>query len=207
MNRQLLRLYLVTDFPDRYPNGLLAGVEAALDGGATMVQYRAETGSGRELYETALALRNLLSERGVPLIINNRLDLALAVDADGLHLGQLDLPAFVARRLLGLEKILGLSITAREQLAEVDANAIDYLGVGPVFPTVSKDDAAPALGLEGLREIAKIIDLPIVAIGGIHEDNTSQIMQAGADGIAVVSVFSRNNDPAAVARRLRQRLD
>lgn len=196
-------LYLVTDQADRYAHGLLAGVDAAVAGGATIVQYRATRGSQREHYETAVALHALLDPRRVPLIINDRLDLALAVGAEGLHLGQNDLPVAVARRLLGPGRLLGLSITAAGQLEGFDPAGVDYLGIGPVFPTHSKTDAAPALGLATLATLTARSPLPVVAIGGISLGNTPAVLAAGVAGIAVVSALSLAPDPAAAARALR----
>lgn len=196
-------VYLVTDAPERYAHGLLAGVEAALAGGVSLVQYRASTGTRRHLYETACVLRDLLRPRQVPLIINDQVDLALAVDADGVHVGQNDLPSDVVRRLIGPNKTLGLSITAPEQLDTVPPQTVDYLGLGPVFPTNSKDDAAPALGLEQLARLTARCTLPTVAIGGISLENASAVFAAGVDGLAVVSALSLATDPAAAARALR----
>jgi thiamine-phosphate pyrophosphorylase len=196
-------LYLVTDAPERYTRGLLAGVEAAVAGGASIVQYRATTGTRRHLYETACALRDLLRPRRVPLIINDQVDLALAVDAEGVHVGQNDLPVEAVRRMLGLGKLLGLSITAPEQLDSIQPKTVDYLGIGPVFPTISKDDAAPALGLEPFARLTARTSLPVVAIGGISLENASSIFAAGAAGLAVVSALSLATDPTAAARALR----
>jgi thiamine-phosphate pyrophosphorylase len=196
-------VYLVTDAPERYTGGLFAGVEAAISGGASIVQYRATTGTRRHLYETALALRDLLRSHHVPLIINDQADLALAVDADGVHVGQNDLPAQVVRRMIGPGKLLGLSITAPEQLETIPIKTVDYLGLGPVFPTISKDDAAPALGLEQLARMTSRTTLPTVAIGGISLENASSVFAAGVDGLAVVSALSLATDPAAAARALR----
>jgi len=195
-------LYLVTDAPERYPHGLLAAVEAAVAGGASIVQYRAVTGTRRHLYETACALRDLLRPHHVPLVINDQIDLALAIDADGVHVGQNDLPAGVARRLIGPQKLLGLSITAPGQLDGVRPDTVDYLGIGPVFPTISKDDAAPALGLEQLAGLTARTSLPVVAIGGINLANAPAVFAAGVAGIAVVSALSLVADPAQAARAL-----
>jgi len=195
-------LYLVTDAPERYPHGLLAGVEAAVAGGASIVQYRATTGTRCHLYETALALRDLLRPRQVPLIINDQVDLALAIDADGVHVGQNDLPVAIVRRLIGPDKLLGLSITAPGQLYTLPPKTVDYLGIGPVFPTISKDDAAPALGLDQLALLTARTALPVVAIGGIGLENASAVFATGVAGLAVVSVLSRAADPAAIARAL-----
>lgn len=198
-------VYLVTDVPERYVSaGLLGNVKAAVDGGATVVQYRAPGASGRELFRTATALRGLLRPRGVPLIINDRVDVALAIDADGVHVGQGDLPVQEVRRLIGPDKIVGLSITDEAQLEHVPAGAVDYLGVGPVYPTGSKDDAAPALGLEALRRIAARSALPVVAIGGISLERAPAVFAAGVAGVAVVSAFSYSEKPDEVARALRR---
>lgn len=196
-------VYLVTDAPERYAHGLLAGVEAALAGGVSIVQYRAATGTRRHLYETARALRDLLRSHRVPLIINDKVDLALAVDADGVHVGQNDLPAEVVRRLIGPGKLIGLSITTPEQLDGIPPKTVDYLGLGPVFPTISKDDAAPALGLEQLARMTAHCALPTVAIGGISLENAPAVFAAGVNGLAVVSALSLATDPAAAARALR----
>jgi thiamine-phosphate pyrophosphorylase len=197
-------LYLVTDAPERYACGLLAGIEAAVAGGASIVQYRATTGTRRHHYETACALRDLLRPRHVPLIINDQVDLALAIDADGVHVGQNDLPVDVVRRIIGPGKLLGLSITAPAQLDAIPPKTVDYLGIGPVFPTISKDDAAPALGLEQFARLTARSALPVVAIGGISCENAPAIFAAGAAGLAVVSALSLAPDPAAAARALRK---
>jgi thiamine-phosphate pyrophosphorylase len=197
-------LYLVTDTPERYQGGLLAGVEAAVAGGASIVQYRAITGTRRQLYETARALHNLLRPRGVPLIINDQVDLALAIDAEGVHVGQNDLPVEIVRQMIGPKKLLGLSITAAAQLDAIPAKTVDYLGIGPVFPTISKDDAAPALGLEQLAWLTARTTLPVVAIGGISLENAAAVFATGVAGLAVVSALSLVTDPSAAARSLRQ---
>lgn len=196
-------VYLVTDAPAAYAHGLLANVEAAVAGGASVVQYRATSGTKRELYDTACALHDLLRPRGVPLIINDHLDLALAVDAEGLHVGQNDLPIAVARRLLGRGRLLGLSITAASQMTAFDPADVDYLGVGPVYATISKADAAPALGLEALAAITAKSPLPVVAIGGISLERAPAVFATGVAGVAVVSAVSYAADPAAAARALR----
>ena len=192
-------VYLVTDAPERYASGMLTGVEAAIAGGATIVQYRATTGTRREQFLAALALRDLVRARHVPLIINDQVDLALAVNADGVHVGQSDLPVDVTRRLVGPTKRIGLSITDAAQLDGLPA-AVDYIGVGPVFPTGTKPDAAPALGLDALRQIKAASPVPVIAIGGIDLANVAAVFATGVDGVAVVSAFSRSADPAAVAR-------
>jgi len=196
-------VYLVTDAPERYANGLLKGVEDALAGGVSIVQYRATTGSRRYQYETALALHKLASSHRVPFIINDQVDLALAVDADGVHVGQNDLPADVVRQLIGPGKLLGLSITTPEQLDSIPPKTVDYLGLGPIFPTISKDNAAPAIGLEQLAWMTAHTTLPTVAIGGISLENAHAVFAAGVAGLAVVSALSLSPNPADSAKALR----
>jgi len=193
-------LYLVTDEPEAYSSNLFDGVDAAIAGGVTMVQYRATKGSGRFLYETARTLAERLRKHSIPLIINDRLDLALAVNADGLHLGQNDIPVDVARCLLGKQAILGLSITDPDQLKAVDFDLVDYIGAGPVFSTATKTDAAPAIGLEVLARITRRSKVPVVAIGGIHHSNAKAVFDTGVAGLAVVSALSRTASPKQAAR-------
>ena len=196
-------LYLITDAPASYRHGFLASIEAAIAGGVTIVQYRSDAKSKRELYETALPLRDLLKRLDVPLIINDHVDLALALDADGVHVGQNDLPAAIVRKLIGPRKLLGLSATTREQVLAADAAILDYLGLGPVFATQTKLDAAPATGLATLAALAALSPLPTVAIGGITPDNAPSIFAAGVTGIAIVTALSRAEDIRAAARALR----
>ena len=196
-----LRLCLVTD------RGLAAGRSvidialAAVRGGATMVQLREKDATTRAFVETARALKAALAPLGAPLAINDRLDVALAVDADGLHVGQNDMPVEAARRLLGPDKFIGLSITAVDQALRPDAAAADYLGVGPIFAQSTKPDAAAPLGLDGLRRPRSLTGKPIVAIGGLTPDNSAPVLAAGADGLAVVSAIVAAADPEAAARR------
>ena len=196
-----LRLCLVTD------RGLAAGrsvVEIALAaarGGATMVQLREKEATTRAFVEQARALKAALAPLGVPLAINDRLDVALAVDADGLHVGQDDMPVEEARRLMGPGKFIGLSITAVDQVLRPDAEAADYLGGGPIYAQRTKEDAAAPLGVEGLRRARSLTRKPIVAIGGLTPDNSAPALAAGADGLAVVSAIVAAADPEAAARR------
>lgn len=201
-----LSLYLVTDQALCGPRGLVATVEAALRGGVTALQYRAKAIEMRDAIAEASALAALAREAGIPFIINDRLDLALAVDADGLHVGQSDMPPALARRCLAPGKILGLSVTTEAELSTIDGAVIDYVGLGPVFATATKSDAAPALGLDLFRRLRQAIDLPVVAIGGIDLQRTADVIAAGADGIAVVSAICAALDPAAAARDLQQRI-
>ncbi|MEM9981767.1 MAG: thiamine phosphate synthase, partial [Bacteroidota bacterium] len=178
-------------------------VAQAIKGGVSMVQLREKTASTRDFYEVALRLRQLTQAKGVPLIINDRLDIALAVEADGLHIGQQDLPFAVARRLLGDDKIIGLSVETVEQAKAAQHLPVDYLGISPVFITATKTDIASPLGLVGLKTIASFTRHPLVGIGGIDQENVAQVIQAGAQGIAVVSAIMASLQPKEAAQQLR----
>jgi thiamine-phosphate pyrophosphorylase len=200
--RFALDLYLVTDRVQCARRGLERVVAEAVAGGVTLVQLRDDETPASELVDLACRLKALLAPAGVPLIVNNRLDVAVAAGADGAHVGQGDDPAREVRALLGPEAILGLSITDPAQLAAVDASIVDYLGVGPVFATATKADAAPAMGLAGLSATRAGTSLPVVAIGGIDAANAAEVVRAGADGIAVVSAICSAAAPRAAAARL-----
>ena len=164
-----LSLYLVTDPQVAEGNSFLEVIEDAVKGGVTLVQLREKDCSSREFYDKALAIKHLLSSYDVPLIINDRLDIALAVDADGLHIGQEDIPYDVARKILGPDKIIGLSVENKTDALRANKLDIDYIGISPVFSTPTKIDTAPALGLEGSRLINSISKHPSVGIGGIQD--------------------------------------
>ncbi len=201
-----LRLHLVTDAALCGPRGVEAVVAAAVRGGATCVQLREKQLDTRSFVERARALKALLAPLGAPLIINDRLDVALAVGADGVHVGQSDLPPEDVRRLMP-HALIGLSVENPEQVRAAADMPVDYLGVSPVFSTPSKLDTAPALGLEGLRAMRALTDLPLIAIGGIDLNNAAQVLAAGADGLAVVRALCAAPDPAAAAQALRQLTD
>lgn len=194
-------LHLVTDSALCGPRGVLAVVEAAVRGGVRVVQLREKTLATRAFVERARALKALLAPRGVPLIVNDRLDVALASGADGVHLGQDDLSPEDVRRWLP-HALVGLSIERAEQLAEAERLPVDYYGASPVFATTTKTDTAAALGLDGLRALRARCTRPLVAIGGIDAHNAAAVMAAGADGLAVVSALCAAPDPEAAARRL-----
>lgn len=175
---------------------------AAIEGGVSIIQYRDKNASSRTLLNRAYALRKLTKESGALLIINDRIDIALAVGADGVHLGQDDLPYGDARRILGDAHIIGISATCLEEATAAAGSGADYIGLGPIFPTSSKDDAAPPIGIEGLASVRKSVDVPIVAIGGITVDNIEEVVSAGSDGIAVISAVAAANDMAGSARIL-----
>lgn len=202
--RAQLAVYLVTD-PGLVPaERLVDTVLAAVAGGVTMVQLRDKAASTRSLLEAARALKAVLQPRGVPLIVNDRADVALAADADGLHVGQSDLPVADARRLLGADRILGVSLEALDDAP----GAADYGAVSPVFSTPTKTDTAPPLGLEGIRDLrARHPALPLVGIGGLHAQNARAARAAGVDGVAVVSAILGRPDITAAAAELAAALE
>lgn len=198
-------LHLVTDRALCGPRGLEAVVAAAVAGGVTHVQLREKQAEPREFLALARALHARLRAAGVPLIINDDLDVALACGAEGLHLGQQDLPVAEARRRLP-QALIGLSIETEAQLQQAEAAGCpcDYYGASPVFATTSKADAAPPLGLDGLARLRGLTARPLIAIGGIHGGNAAAVRAAGADGLAVVSALCAAADPAEAARALRR---
>ena len=195
-----LRLCLVTDRRLAGGRPLRDIVAAAVRGGATMVQLREKEATTRAFLEEARALKAMLQPLGVAFVVNDRLDIALAIDADGLHVGQDDMPVAEARRLLGPDRIIGLSITEPAQALRADAAAADYLGVGPVYAQQTKEDAAAPLGIEGFRPARRLTRAPIVVIGGLTPENSAPLLAAGADGLAVVSAIGGASDPERAAR-------
>ena len=201
-----LRVYLVAD-PEQASSGLEATVAAALDGGVTAVQLRAKSMTDSESIALARRLKKMCDAAGATFLINDRVDIALAVDAEGVHLGVDDLPLETARRILGPDKVIGFS-PEFDQQAEGARNAgADYLGVGPVFGTTSKSDAGQAVGLETLRRRVELAGIPVIGIGGISAGNAPGVMQTGAAGVAVVSAILRAADPRSAAAELRAAVD
>ena len=202
MNACNLHLYLVLDAA--CGERLLAVAEAALQGGVSVLQLRGHktAWSKRVWYDTALAVKARCTAHQVPFIINDQVDIALAVGADGVHIGQSDLPATVVRRLIGNERILGLSTHSVAQVQAVDSGIVDYIGMGPVFPTRSKADADPAIGLDGLAAMVAAKRLPGVAIGGINTDNVAVVRAVNPDGIAVIGAICGAADALAATQAL-----
>ena len=196
-------LYLVTDRALARGRDLADVVRAAVAGGVTCVQVREKDCSNREFLDVARRVQAVLRGTGVPLLINDRLDIALAVGAEGVHLGQQDLTLADARRLGPAAWIIGISAESVEDARRADAEGADYIGVSPVFATPTKTDTATPLGLEGLRQIRAVTRLPLVAIGGINLGNAREVIRAGADGLAVVSAIVSADDPRAAAAALR----
>jgi len=198
-------LMYVTDDSIRDDNSFFAILEAALKGGVTLVQLREKTCDTATFYKRAVHSKELCDVHNIPLIINDRIDIALAVNADGVHIGQTDMPFYVARRLLGKSSIIGLSVSTLEQAIKDNAQAADYIGISPIFSTDTKTtDLAKPLGLSGLRSIRKIYNKPMVCIGGINKNNTAEIISNGADGIAVVSAISKAVEPLTATKELKQ---
>ncbi len=194
-----LSLYLVTDEGLAGPRGVVETVREAIAGGVTLVQLRDPQGKGGHQVEIAKALLAILRPHGIPLIINDRVDVALAVDADGVHVGQSDIPAGLVRQMIGPDKILGLSISKADELAAPDLAAADYLGIGPVFATPTKTNAAAPIGFDGLADLTAATALPVVAIGGLKVEHVEPTLAAGAAGLAVVSAIMAAADPEAAA--------
>ena len=202
-----LSLYLIAGQRDLGGRPLDAVVDAAVRGGVTLVQLREKDAGEERMIELARGLKAVLAPHGVPLIVNDHLEVALAAEADGLHVGQGDLAPAEARRALGPGKILGTSAGDAAEAATVDPALVDYVGVGPVYATGSKHDAGPAIGLAGLADLRGRLDLPVVAIGGIDADSAGAVMASGVEGIAVVSAICSAADPEAAARTLRRRIE
>lgn len=206
LNASHLRLYLVTD-PSLCPGPMLAEtVAAAVRGGVTFVQLRDKQAATLDRVEAARVLKRVLSGTGVPLVINDDLDAVIAADVDGVHIGQEDVTPEIARHRLGSSKIIGLSCETPEQVVATEALSIDYLGLGTVFPTATKPNHKPTIGLAGLAEMARLAPVPTVAIGGLKAEHATEVITAGSDGIAVVSAICGQPDPEQAARDLSRAL-
>lgn len=195
-----LSLYLVTDAVLCRDYGLEKTVEAAVKGGVTIVQLRDKHASDAQMIAQAKRLKHLLAGSGVPLIINDRLNVALESQADGLHVGQSDTAVQLARSAMGKQAIIGLSINTLEQLQAAPVELLDYVGLGPLFATPSKQDHAQPIGFEGLARLVSACPLPNVAIGGLKAEHCLSVWQAGADGLAVISAICGQPDPLRAAQ-------
>ena len=195
-----LKLHVLTDRDWSRGRDMVTVARAALAGGATVIQLRDKTASTRSLVEAGQALRQLTSQYGALLIVNDRIDVALAVDADGAHVGQDDMPGEIARRLLGTKRILGISAGTMEEAQVALAAGADYLGVGPIFATRTKADAGTPIGTQLLRDLSARAEIPLVAIGGITADNAGAVIEAGATGVAVITAVVNAQDIEAATR-------
>lgn len=192
-------LYVITG---SISHSIIGVVEAAIAGGATIVQLREKKKSSSEMIGIGREIHKLTQAASIPLIVNDRLEVALAIGAEGLHIGQQDIPPSEARKIIGWGKILGVSASTAVE-ARAAQEFADYIGAGPVFPTRSKSDAGDPISLDGLSKIIQSVPLPVVAIGGINHDNAAEVIQLGAAGVAVISAVMGARDPEAAVRQLR----
>ena len=200
--KEFLKLYLVTDRDLSHGRSLEEVVSEAVAGGVTMVQLREKETSTGEFVDLANRLMHMLKPLGIPLIINDRVDVALAVDADGVHIGQSDMPYKIARKLLGPDKIIGLSVENFEDIDKANGLDVDYIGISPVYGTPTKTDTAEPFGLDGLLKAVSMSVHPTVAIGGMNKHTAADVMATGTDGIAVVSAISSALSPGLAAKEL-----
>ena len=182
-------------------------ISLAIKGGADTIQFRQKEGSTRELIEIASMMKNICAKEGVPLIINDRIDISIAVDADGVHLGQDDFPVSLAREILGEDKIIGGSAGDLEEAKKCLVEGADYIGFGPVYTTASKEDAGPATGILKMKRVIDEIHLPFIGIGGIEAKNVRELMEAGVHGIAVISAVCCRENPELAAREIREAME
>ena len=195
-----LSLYLVTDKSDDVEK-FLNTIEEAIKGGVTVVQIREKTAETLDFYNLALKVKEITTKYNVPLIINDRVDVALAIDAEGVHVGQSDMPCDVTRKLIGEDKILGVSAATIDEAIKAEKDGADYIGTGAVFPTATKDDA-PSITKQDLKDVVDSINIPVVAIGGITLENASQLKDTGIAGLSVVSAIMSAENPKKASQDL-----
>jgi thiamine-phosphate pyrophosphorylase len=202
--KQIGQLHVLTDIvlQTRFSHTQLT--QLAIKGGADTIQFRQKSGSTREMIKLASEMKTLCADNEVAFIVNDRVDIAIAAEADGIHLGQDDFPIPLARRLLGEDVIIGGSAATMEEAQACFSEGADYVGFGPVYPTTSKEDAGPVSGAELLKKVVQSISLPIIAIGGVSVENVHEVMKAGAHGIAVISAVCCQEDPEQATRALDQ---
>jgi thiamine-phosphate diphosphorylase len=196
-------LYLVTDRKLSLGRTNLEVIKAALDGGVTMVQLREKELNTRDFYGEALAIKDFLQSHQIPLIINDRIDIALAVDADGAHIGQEDMPLDLARKILGPDKIIGISVSTVDEAVAAETGGADYLGLSPIFLTSTKPGLTKQIGIEGINPIRQAVKIPIVGIGSMNATNAFKAVKAGLDGVAVVSGIVSQKNITAAARAIK----
>jgi thiamine-phosphate pyrophosphorylase len=196
------RLCLVADMEAAGKRDLMAIVQEAAAAGVTLIQLRGKNRETRDFLDLAVRISGFLKPKGIPLIINDRTDIALACEADGLHIGQQDIPLFYARKILGHNRMIGISVNTLGEAKTAEKEGADYIGAGPVYFTSSKDKIPSILGLDGLRRIRKKVRIPILAIGGITAENAGTVISSGADGIAVISAILGKNDICKATKSL-----
>lgn len=205
--KRIGRFHVLTDSCLQTQFSHLELAELAIAGGADTIQFREKSGETRQMIHVAEQMQALCKRAGVTFIINDRVDIAMASHAEGVHLGQNDFPLPLARKLLGEEAIIGGSASTLEEARNCLLEGADYIGFGPVYPTLSKEDAGPAGGLDLLKQVIDEIPLPIIAIGGITRDNAPLVIQAGVHGLAVISAVCCQKDPMEAAKCLRRLLE
>lgn len=196
-------LYLVTDRDLSLGRSNLEVIQAAVRGGVTLVQLREKEATTKEFYQEGLKIRAYLKARDIPLIINDRIDMALALDAEGVHLGQEDMPIDAARKILGPQKIIGASVFTPEEAKIAEALGADYLGLSPIFVTETKPELIQHLGIKGIPLLKEAVKIPVVGIGSMSESNAYEAVKAGLDGVAVVSAICSREDPRAAAAAIK----
>ena len=200
------KLHILTDTVLQSRFSHMEITRLAIAGGADTIQYRQKSGSTREMIEAARNMKQLCSETGVTFIVNDRLDVAIAAEAHGVHLGQDDFPIPMARELLGEDRVIGGSAATLDEARKCLREGADYVGFGPVYPTASKDDAGPVSGIDILKQVVGDIPLPIIAIGGVNAENIPDVIRAGARGVAVISAVCCQDNPEEATRSLYQAL-
>ncbi len=201
------RLHVLTDYHLQQEHDHAELAELSISGGADTIQFRQKEGFIRDKLHEAQRVRDICGDHETLLIIDDFIDIALAVEADGVHLGQMDFPVDAARSAVGPDMIIGATVTKRVQAEQAAAEGADYLGFGPVFPTDSKNNPASVKGLRGLERTCMAVDIPVIAIGGIGKDNIRTVLETGAHGAAVLSAVVLAADPTAAARELRSEID
>ncbi|WP_366925516.1 thiamine phosphate synthase [uncultured Methanobrevibacter sp.] len=196
-------VYLVTDHRNKTDEEFLNVIEEAIKGGTSIVQLREKTASTKDFYELAVKVKEITSKYNVPLLVNDRIDIALAIYSEGVHIGQDDMPATIARKIIGDEKILGVSTSTVEEAIKAEAEGADYIGSGAIFPTSTKDDAE-SVSKEELKDIVDSVDIPVVAIGGISLENAPSIKSTGIAGFSVISAIMNAEDPKEASKKLKE---
>jgi thiamine-phosphate pyrophosphorylase len=194
-------LYFITD-SKLSKQGIMSDVQQVIEAGCAIVQYREKEKETGEIIAEAKQIAALCKEKNVLFLINDRIDIALAVEADGVHLGQEDMPCAIARKLLGKNKILGLTVHSVAEAVQAEKQGVDYVSVSPIFATETKPDAGKPVGIELIKEIKRAVKVPVVAIGGINEQNLRQVLEAGADAVAIISAIVCNENPGKAAKRI-----
>lgn len=200
-------LYIITDQRISHGKSHLEVAEAALAGGATVIQFRDKEMKDSEAVVACREIYKLTKKKDVSFIVNDRVEIVKAVNADGVHLGQEDMSFSSARKILGKEKIIGISVETVEQALKAVEGGADYLGIGPIYPTATKPDAGKALGIARLKEVRESVNIPIVTIGGINENNLEEVLRAGADGVAVISAVVSAPDITEACRKLKNKIE